>query len=244
MVKKTVARSLQWFVRDQITFNRETVSALEAVIEALNEHNRALVSLAAQANERTGRSRETRSNRRVDGRPERYPQPLGRPNCAPLGKRVAANEIQFLRSVADLQGAFQHRSTLMESNFREIAKAQHADYLGALDRDHGRYSEAALADFQKVRAEYGQMIHDELRIIRHASAGCGAGCRTRAHGASAARHSRQRHRLPPSITRRFAFRFRGPEEQVRQTEEFYRPFFADCRRRARYRLRPGRVPRV
>ncbi len=51
-VKKTIARALQWFIRDQITFNRETVSALEAVIEALNEHNRALVSLAAQANER------------------------------------------------------------------------------------------------------------------------------------------------------------------------------------------------
>ena len=49
-------------------------------------------------------------------------------------RKLAANEIQFLRSVADLQGAFQHRSTLMESNFREIVKAQHSDYLGALDR--------------------------------------------------------------------------------------------------------------
>ena len=27
IVKKTIARSLQWFVRDQIAFNRETVSA-------------------------------------------------------------------------------------------------------------------------------------------------------------------------------------------------------------------------
>ena len=50
-VKKTIARALQWFVRDQIAFNRETVSAIEAVIEALNDHNRALVSLAGQANE-------------------------------------------------------------------------------------------------------------------------------------------------------------------------------------------------
>src|SRR5207302_11499710 len=31
--------------------SRETVSALEAVMEALNEHNRILVSLAAQTNE-------------------------------------------------------------------------------------------------------------------------------------------------------------------------------------------------
>ena len=41
-VKKTIARSLQWFVRDQVTFNRETVSALEGIMEALNDHNRAL----------------------------------------------------------------------------------------------------------------------------------------------------------------------------------------------------------
>ena len=59
--------------------------------------------------------------------------------------KVATNEIQFLRAVADLQGASQHRSTLMESNFREIAKAQHADYLGALDRTNSRYPETALA---------------------------------------------------------------------------------------------------
>ena len=52
--KKTVARSLQWFVRDQITFNRETVSALEAIMEALNEQNRSLVSLAGQTNEQMG----------------------------------------------------------------------------------------------------------------------------------------------------------------------------------------------
>ena len=62
-VKKTIARALQWFVRDQIAFNRETVSAIEAVIEALNEHNRVLVSLAAQANERsnTPAARQRRS---------------------------------------------------------------------------------------------------------------------------------------------------------------------------------------
>jgi 2-polyprenyl-3-methyl-5-hydroxy-6-metoxy-1,4-benzoquinol methylase len=228
LVKKTVARSLQWFVRDQITFNRETVSALEAVIEALNEHNRALVSIAAQANERD----QAQSSQIERLEPELRELKDIRSHWSELRasweSRVTANEIQFLRSVADLQGAFQHRSTLMETNFREIVKAQHADYLGALDRTTVDIHKSLWADFQKVRAEYGQMIHDELRIIR----------------------LRQPHAAPPVVPAttailpqaiappapsaafdytRFAFRFRGPEEHVRQTEGFYRPFFAGCR---------------
>ena len=53
-VKKAISRALGWFVRDQVTFNRETVSALEAVLEALNDHNRTVISLASQTNEQFG----------------------------------------------------------------------------------------------------------------------------------------------------------------------------------------------
>src|SRR5580658_9165125 len=67
-VKKTIARSLQWFVRDQISFNRETVSAIEAMIEALNEHNRVLVSLASQANEQFEYTRGEIEHARGEGR--------------------------------------------------------------------------------------------------------------------------------------------------------------------------------
>jgi 2-polyprenyl-3-methyl-5-hydroxy-6-metoxy-1,4-benzoquinol methylase len=38
-------------------------------------------------------------------------------------QRLAANETRFLRSVAELQSAFQHRAMLMESNFRDSATA-------------------------------------------------------------------------------------------------------------------------
>ena len=45
-----VARALRWFVRDQVVFNRGTIAALEATMEALNEHNRiaAVACLAVQ----------------------------------------------------------------------------------------------------------------------------------------------------------------------------------------------------
>ncbi len=49
--KKSVARAFQWFVRGQIAYNRESLAATEAILEALNEHNRTLVSLASQTNE-------------------------------------------------------------------------------------------------------------------------------------------------------------------------------------------------
>jgi hypothetical protein len=45
-VKRTVARALDWHVREQVEFNRAAVAAVEAMLEALNENNRALTELA------------------------------------------------------------------------------------------------------------------------------------------------------------------------------------------------------
>jgi O-antigen chain-terminating methyltransferase len=231
MVKKTIARTLQWFVRDQITFNREVVSALEAVIEALNEHNRALVSLAAQVNERDQALAAQMNERDQALEPELRGMKDMRSHWSELRgnweSRVTANEIQFLRSVADLQGAFQHRSTLMETNFREIVRAQHSDYLGALDRTTVDIHKSLWADFQKVRAEYGQMIHDELRIIRLRQPAPAVPA-TAPAPPSQVPASASAAPLDLDYTR-FAFRFRGPEEHVRRTEEFYKPYFAGCR---------------
>jgi len=210
-VKKAIARSLQWFVRDQIIFNRETVSAIEAVLEALNDHNRALVSIAAQF-EDLKEIRDMRSHwaeLRAD-----------------WDRKVTANEIQFLRSTADLQGAFQHRSTLMESNFREIVKAQHTDYLGALDRANLDIQKQLWSDLQKIRQEYDRLIHTELRLIRQ-----------RAPASLESPPATTPSAMPPSSWEpapagfdygRFAERFRGTEEYVRRNVEFYKPFFAHC----------------
>ncbi len=215
-VKKTIARGLRWFVRDQIAFNRETVSAIEAVIEALNDHNRALVSLTGHASEQAREHAEDKNRLIEEMRELRDLRSHWAELRADWDRKVAVNELQFLRAVADLQGAFQHRATLMESNFRETVKAQHNDYLGALDR-------TTIDIHKQVRAEYGRMIHDELRIIRLRQ-------RTAAPPAATPEPvaALQAGPLPDLDYTRFAFRFRGPEEHVRQTEEFYKPFFADC----------------
>jgi 2-polyprenyl-3-methyl-5-hydroxy-6-metoxy-1,4-benzoquinol methylase len=233
-LKKTVARSLQWFVRDQITFNREAVSALEAIMEALNEQNRSLVSLAGQTNEQMAYTFAELAARAAElGTAIEEARDIRKHFIelrAAWESKVATNEIQFLRAVADLQGATQHRSTLMESNFREIAKAQHTDYLGALDRTTVNIQKQLWLDFQKVRAEYGQLIHDELRIIRlrQPSVQQPPPLPTAAPQDAAAHSAATTRPLDIDYTR-FAFRFRGSEVQVRQTEELYRPFFANCR---------------
>jgi 2-polyprenyl-3-methyl-5-hydroxy-6-metoxy-1,4-benzoquinol methylase len=203
-VKKTIARSLQWFVRDQIAFNRESVSAIEALIEALNDHNRALAAIGAKL-EDVDELKDMRSQ---------WPQLR-----ADWDSRVAANEVQFLRSVAELQGAFQHRVMLMESNFRELLKAQHTDYLGALDRANLDIQKRLWADLEKIRQEYDRLIHTELRLIRQ---------RAPVPVLNAAATTQPE---TPSLEfdyGRFAERFRGPEEYVKRNVEFYKPFFANC----------------
>ena len=54
----------------------------------------------------------------------------------------------------------------MESNFREMLKSQHADYLGALDRSTLDIQKKLWADLDRIRTEYEALIHSELRVIR------------------------------------------------------------------------------
>ena len=211
-VKKTIARALQWFVRDHIAFNRETVSAIEAVMEALNDHNRTLVSLAAQANAEIVPLKE--DVREVQDMRSHWSELR-----ADWDSKVAANEIQFLRSVADLQGAFQHRVTLMELNFRELVKAQHTDYLGALDRANLDIQQRLWADLEKIQQEYDRLIHTELRLIRQ---------RTPVSAPTTAVNTPAEVPAADFDYGRFAERFRGTEEYVKRNVEFYKPFFANC----------------
>jgi 2-polyprenyl-3-methyl-5-hydroxy-6-metoxy-1,4-benzoquinol methylase len=208
-VKKTIARSLQWFVRDQIVFNRESITALEATIEALTAMNRDLLALAAQTNSDAREVQDIREHW-IAWR-------------SGWEQKLAANEIQLLRTTAELQSAFQHRATLTESNFREIVQAQHRDYLGALDRYGADIQKRLWADLEKVREQYERMIHAELRLIR-LRAGTAAPQPAAVTSAAPAAPA-------PAVSSgldysRFAERFRGTDEEIRRNMEFYRPIFA------------------
>jgi O-antigen chain-terminating methyltransferase len=215
-VKRLVARSLGWFVRDQIVFNREILACVETSLEAMNDLNLAVGSLVAQFNTRAGRLHADAAALRNEA------DALGDMRSHWLEWRqrwerdIEIHRMQHLRAIADLQTGFNHRATLMEANFRDIARAQHADYLGALDRTNLDIQKRLWADLEKIRQEYERLIHSELRIIRQ-----------RLQPASPTPAAAA---APALDYEWFAERFRGPEQRVRSNQRVYVPYFQNIGR--------------
>jgi 2-polyprenyl-3-methyl-5-hydroxy-6-metoxy-1,4-benzoquinol methylase len=205
--KHSIARGLGWFVRDQVVFNREIMACVEATLDALSEMNRMMAAAAGLQ----GEVRDMRAHWTAWR--------------AEWERNLASHEVQSLRSIAELQGAFQHRVTQIESNFRDIVKSQHANYLGALDRANLDIQKRLWADLERIRAEYETLIHTELRLIRQ-----------RAGTLAPAGTAPAQPQLPPPAEAalafdysRFAERFRGSEEYVKGGQKFYAPYFAGCK---------------
>ena len=126
--------------------------------------------------------------------------------------KLATNEMQFLRAAADLQGAFQHRVTLMDTSYREALSTQNADFHAALAR-HGMDIQKRL--WTDLRVEYDRVIHTELRILRQRAQ----------MGAEGLRPSAPEPAPLLLDYARFAERFRGSEEYVKNGQRFYLPYF-------------------
>lgn len=215
--KRLVARLLDWHVREQIEFNRGVMNALEAILQALNDNNRALARLAAQDEEFRQSAQAIRQESRAAAGELADLRKHWAEWRAGWEHKLATNEIQFLRSVADLQGAFQHRVTLMESNFRELLRSQHADFTGALDRAGVEIQKRLWADLERVRLEFEKLIHAELRLVRQRAAVAAPAAVAPAPAAP------ERARIDWLA---FAERFRGSREYVQERQRVYVPRFA------------------
>jgi 2-polyprenyl-3-methyl-5-hydroxy-6-metoxy-1,4-benzoquinol methylase len=199
--KKFVARVLDWHVREQVEFNRKIVTCIDSAIEALTETNRAISKLGGLVDG----SEEIRRDW-VDWRAE-------------WQRKLQQTEVQFLRSAADLQGAFQHRVTVLDSGYRESLRLQHTAFTAELDLKTAEIQKRMWADLERIRLDYERLIYSELRTIRQRAIVSGATSpAVRADDAGA----------PAPLDfdyGRFAERFRGTEEYVKSTQEFYRPYF-------------------
>jgi SAM-dependent methyltransferase len=197
--KRLVARVLDWHVREQVEFNRNVVASLDATLEALHEVNRALAVMIPKAQELLD-MRDHWVEWRVEWE-----------------RKLSENEVQFLRSVADLQGSFLHRVTLMEATHRDLMRAQHKNYEGALERSGLDIQKRLWADLEKIRLEYERLIYTELRTLRQ-----------RALAATPGRPDAGPQAELPALAfdyGHFAERFRGSEEYVRALQRFYLPYF-------------------
>ncbi len=233
-VKKLVSRLLDWHVRDQIDFNRATVRSLGAILEALNENNRALAALAARATTIEEHSRaldalgagqadlsagQAALAARLDGLASSLSELLEvrdiRSHWAQWRveweRKLDTIERHFFRNVAELHGAFQHRATVLETSLRDTAKLQHSDFLAALWRG-----------IRETRTELERLIHAELRLVRQRAALAQPAPLAPALAASPVE-------APPIDWLQFAARFRGDEDYVRERQRFYLPHFANCR---------------
>jgi 2-polyprenyl-3-methyl-5-hydroxy-6-metoxy-1,4-benzoquinol methylase len=204
--KRSMARGLGWFVRDQMVFNREMMACVEATLDALSEMNRIMAPIP-------GLQREVNDVRAhwIAWRTE-------------WEQNLTSHEIRSMRSIAELQGMFQHRVTQVESNFHDMLKSQHANYLGALDRVNLDIQKRLWADLGRIRAEYEALIYTELRLIRQRVGPL-------APAGTAPAPTQSQSVTEPALAldyARFAERFRGPEESVKSGQRFYAPYFAGC----------------
>jgi O-antigen chain-terminating methyltransferase len=210
--KRLVARVLDWHVREQVEFNRKSMSCIDAALEALTDCNRALAAMGNRlaAQEKVGEELKDIRNHWIDWRAE-------------WEHTLQQNEVQFLRSVADLQAGFQHRVTLMDANYRDALRGQHTEFTSALERFSLDIQQRLWADVERIRLDYEHLIYSELKTVRQRAAitGVSRGDAPRTEASA----------VPPLgfDYGRFAERFRGTEEYVKAGQQIYLPFFRECR---------------
>ena len=213
--KKMVARVLDWHVREQVEFNSKTMACVDAVLEALNENNRALVEVG----NRIAAVEELKDIRGhwIEWRGE-------------WERKLERSEIQALRNVADLQGAFQHRVATVDATWRESLRAQHKAFQAELRLNADDIQKRMWADMERFRTEYERLIHAELRTVRQRAQIRPAEPRpadqAEPSGVYAARPA-----SPPPLPfdyGKFAEKFRGPEEYVKSGQQIYLPDFSGC----------------
>ena len=229
-VKKTIARALDWHVREQVEFNRNVMACVQATLEALEETRCALAAMdqlraddlrraaAAQAEFRTEEEVMRAEVRELKDIRAHWAQWR-----AEWEHKLVVNETKLLRGVAELNAAFQHRAGQTESFFRDQVKLQHSDFTAALDRSGIDIQKRLWADMERMRLDYDRLIHSELRLIRQRAA-------MSAPPAAPVQPSPESSYVAPDFDyTRFAERFRGSEEYVREGQRFYLPYFAGRR---------------
>lgn len=205
--KRLIARLLDWHIREQVVFNRRVMDCFDAAIEALNDNNRAFTELAG----RLPAAQEQLEQRRLEAEEFHDMRRHWAEWRTGWEIKLRESEVHYLRNVGDLHAAFQHRVTLMDANFRETARAQHADFAAVLREG-----------MEHTRREFERLIHSELRLIRQRSQLIGP--LPDGRGSDAISESRE-------VTSgfdagAFAERFRGSEDYVKSGQQVYVPYFA------------------
>jgi len=222
-VKRLVSRALDWHVREQVEFNRASMACVQATLEALTEVSRGIAALAAYHQQM--RLELAARDERLEGY-HREAQELKdirlHWNEWRIGfeDRRNAAEIHMLRTISEQQGAFQHRLTLLEQNFRQLVNQTHSEFTHELASNTENVQKRLWDDLQKIRVEYDRLIHTELRLLRQKPVSVPIAPPAAAPAAAPIA-------APIAIDwMRFAETFRGSEQRIREQQRAYVSRFA------------------
>lgn len=166
-VKRSVARALNWFVRDQVIFNRQMIACIETCIETLADVNRTIHNLAGQTNTQIQQVRAEAEPLRVESLALRGKTSELQDLASHWARwreewqlKLHKNEVEFLKGVADLSTSFHQKSLYVEtalqrrvdelqSAYEDKLKDMHAAYL----RNATELGEALDASFHKTASE-------------------------------------------------------------------------------------------
>lgn len=233
-VKRLVARSLNWHIREQVNFNRAILRCAEAILEVQNETNRALASLGRrlQAHEQ-----QSRALRQWGADWQQWRQNWE--------ARLAGVELSNARAAAETQAAFQQRFNEANAALRELLAAYRRDAEAAMTAQHRAFEQSLESsgqqfhqslekatfeiqerlwkDLRKIQFDYESLIHRELRVLRQRA--------VPSEQATAASPNPPAEPMPPVLDLdwlQFAERFRGSFESIKRSFERYVPLFRDC----------------
>ncbi|MCU1261313.1 MAG: Methyltransferase type 11 [Bryobacterales bacterium] len=225
-VKRTVARGLGWFVRDQIVFNRGALACVEALMESVNDLNRSISSLGAQIGTRLEQNRQAFEPRLQQAEMRAQDLLAESRRLMDESRRLIAIPAQWGDFRADVLKSTAAEHALHEQRTRERLQAQHADFTAALERGTREIQTLLWQDMQRIRLEFERTIHAELRTIRQRST---ANAETPAQPPAQAPARPQSQPSANFDYQAFADRFRGPEEYVKSGQQFYVPHFQGVR---------------
>jgi O-antigen chain-terminating methyltransferase len=225
-IKRFIARSLDWHIREQVEFNRGAMACVQASIEALTEVSRSIAALAIHHQRlmedlRVQTARYERESAWIRAETEELKDIRRHWSEWRTGfeERRNSSEIYMLRSLSELQGAFQHRVTLLEESFRDLTRKQHGEFTSALNTNTVAVQQRLWDDLQKIRAEYEALIYTELRALRQKQ------IVVQEVKPGAAPEVPAQESIPIDWMR-FAEVFRGSEERIRSSQARYIARFA------------------
>lgn len=231
-VKKTMARSLNWMLRDQVEFNRAVVAYMDRQIETQIEYNYNLMRVArelVQARDKLAHRMDS-----IDGAIAEIRDSLAETREVQsdtlkhwtewrpaFEEKLAKTEVYFLHAVREIEGELRKREETFRADWLEL----HKNYEGSLSAASDDIQKKLWADLEALKSEQERMIQTELRVLRRKASAAAPAPAESGTPSTAPTPAPVAAPAAGLDYARFEERFRGDEAFVADNQRFYLPVF-------------------